>query len=53
MIKDLSSMRKFKSYYGLRNAFRKLERLITDFEFLDLQEADSRVDWHKAKIVAV
>lgn len=53
MIKDLSSMRKFKSYYGLGNAFRKLERLITDFEFLDLQEADSRVDWHKAKIVAV
>jgi polysaccharide deacetylase family protein (PEP-CTERM system associated) len=49
MIDDLSLVRKFKSYYGLGGAFDKLERLITDFEFIDLQESDNRVNWNKCK----
>lgn len=53
MIKDLSLARKLKSYYGLKNAFRKLEKLICDFKFIDLKEADSRVDWHSAKRITI
>jgi polysaccharide deacetylase family protein (PEP-CTERM system associated) len=49
MIEDLSLVRKFKSYYGLKSAFSKLERLISDFEFIDLREADRRVDWQTVK----
>ena len=44
-IKNLSLIRKFKSYYGLTNSFRKLKGLISEFEFCSLQEASSRVDW--------
>ena len=52
MIKDLSSLRKFKSYYGLSNAFAKLERLITDFEFIDIKQADRQIDWDETNIVS-
>jgi len=53
MIDDLSLIRKFKSYYGLGNAFNKLEKLITDFEFIDLKEADKNIDWKKIKRIKI
>ena len=49
MIKDLSLLRKFKSYYGLNNAFVKLEQLIDTFDFIDLKEANNSVDWSLVK----
>ena len=51
MIQDLSRLRKFKSYYGLKNAFDKLERLISDFDFIDLEEANSAIEWQQVKRV--
>jgi len=51
MIENLSLVRKFKSYYGLKGALNKLERLITDFEFIDLREANAKVDWENTKEV--
>lgn len=51
MIENLSLVRKFKSYYGLKGALNKLERLITDFEFIDLREANAQVDWENTKEV--
>ncbi len=51
IIKDLSMFRKFKSYYGLSSAFQKLERLTTDFEFLDLQEASQKINWDMKEII--
>ena len=51
IIKELSLVRKFKSYYGLGSAFKKLERLITDFEFIDLNEAVENIDWKKIRHV--
>jgi len=53
MIDDLTLIRKFKSYYGLGGAFNKLESLITDFEFIDLEEAVKIVEWDKVKRVRV
>ena len=53
MIDELSFIRKFKSYYGLGGAFNKLERLITDFEFIDLNEAVKKVEWDKVKRIQV
>ncbi|HHH53677.1 MAG TPA: DUF3473 domain-containing protein [Bacteroidetes bacterium] len=51
MIQDLSQIRKFKSYYGLDGAFNKLERLIEDFDFMDLDQANRSVDWKKMKSI--
>jgi hypothetical protein len=50
MIQDLSLVRKFKSYYGLEGCWPKLKRLLTDFEFIDLAEADRRMDWKTAEL---
>ena len=51
MIQDLSMIRKFKSYYGLAGALSKLERLMIGREFIDLVEADQKVNWEKARTV--
>ncbi len=53
LIKELSLVRKFKSYYGLSGAFAKLRNLIRDFEFVDLATADQQTDWDSAKVVSV
>lgn len=53
IINDLSKLRKFKSYYGLRNAYQKLEKLIKDFDFIDLREANQKCNWGESKIIKI
>lgn len=53
MINDLSRLRKFKSYYGLKGSMTKLEQLIEDFEFIDLTQAVSSIDWSQKPIVNI
>lgn len=52
-IKDLSMIRKFKSYYGLSDALQKLEKLLDDFEFLDLATADKLIDWNTIQVLKI
>ena len=49
MINDLSLLRKFKSYYGLKSSMIKLEQLIEDFDFVDLKTAENSIDWTNVK----
>ena len=51
MIENLSYIRKFKSYYGLGGALEKLDRLIENFEFYDISEAEANVDWSTTKSI--
>ena len=51
IINDLSFLRKCKSYYGLGSALGKLEKLIDDFKFIDIAEADRLIDWKSQKII--
>ena len=51
MIEGLSAFRRFKSYVGLKGSSNKLDRLIEDFSFLDLKEADESIDWLNAKVI--
>ena len=53
MINDLLEIRKFKSYYGLKNAFDKLEKLIKDFDFIHLREANKKFNWDGAEIIKI
>lgn len=53
VIKDLPRMRKFKSYVGLKNAFPKFQRILDDFDFLNLAVADQLIDWSKAKKITL
>jgi len=49
VIKDLSALRKLKSYYGLGAAFEKLNRFIDEFEFIDLETANQQTDWSQTR----
>jgi len=51
MMEGLNMIRKFKSYCGLSSSLSKLERLIEDFSFVSLSEANLKIDWEKAKII--
>ncbi len=53
VIRNLSLIRKFKSYYGLKGALSKLEGLIQKHRFLDIAEADGEYDWSKARTLTI
>ncbi len=53
IIKGLSFERRFKSYYGLKPAFAKLKRLLSEHAFMDLRNADKIIDWDNAKKISV
>jgi polysaccharide deacetylase family protein (PEP-CTERM system associated) len=35
----------FKKYYGLRNSFAKFNSLLSDFDFLSVEQADNLINW--------
>ena len=53
MIDELSLNRKFKSYYGLKWSFKKLQQLLDDFDFIDLASAEKKVDWGSVPVVKI
>ena len=53
MIPDLSIWRKFKSYYGLVSSYKKLERWVKDFHFIDISTADHTIDWTKVPEITI
>ena len=53
VIRGLSTVRKFKAYYGINAAFEKLEKLLNEFEFIDLSEANKRILWESTPVIKV
>jgi len=51
IIHDLPIIRKFKSYYGIKNAFNKLRKITNEFEWMDLRKADELIRWEVARII--
>ena len=51
MVPGLPLVRRFKSYYGLAGAERKLRRYLADFPFTDLRTAVESVDWASVPVV--
>ena len=51
VIRDLKLFKKIKSYYGLKSAFKKFNKVAQDFKWLDLKDADALVEWDKAKLM--
>lgn len=49
MVPGLPLTRKFKSYVGLKGAEKKLRRLLTDFNFVDIEAANKTIDWSNAR----
>ena len=51
IINELSFLRKFKTYVGLKNAENKLEKWLSDFEFTDMATAIQMIDWENVPVV--
>lgn len=53
MIKELPLARKLKSYVGLKGATDKLEKWLTEFEFIDIETAVKSINWDKVPVVEI
>ena len=53
VIKDLTLIRKFKSYYGIKDCLKKLEFWTKDFDFIDLKAADMKTNWDEVDTVII
>ena len=50
-IKELSIMRRFKSYVGIKGAYDKLSTWLKNYKFIDIEDANMMIDWNKVKII--
>ena len=46
-------IRRFKSYVGLKRSFAKFDEYLTDFNFIDIETADARIDWRQVKSIDI
>jgi polysaccharide deacetylase family protein (PEP-CTERM system associated) len=53
VISSLPLHRRFMSYFGLKNAQPKFEKMLKDFSFVSLKEADRLVDWNMAERIVL
>ena len=51
IVPGLSLPRHFKSYVGIKNCKSKLEQWLSDFDFIDLNQADQSINWDQVPIV--
>ena len=49
VIQSLPLMRKFKSYVGIKKAFKKFDRYLDDFDFMNIEQADKLIDWDQTE----
>ena len=50
-MKHLSLLRRFKNEAGLNNSFPKFQKYLSEFNFINITEADKLIDWENAKTV--
>ena len=43
--------RYFKSYYGLNKSYSKLNKLLSDFKFINVRDADQITDWSEKSVL--
>jgi polysaccharide deacetylase family protein (PEP-CTERM system associated) len=53
MLDNIPLHRKFKSYVGLNNSFTKFKNLLSDFEFINIIEADRQINWDSVKHITL
>ena len=51
IIEDLSIVRKFKAYVGIKTAILKFEKWLTDFEFVDVSAAVESIEWENVPVI--
>lgn len=48
---NLSLLRRFRSYYGIKGAYKKLKNLLKKNDFISLHQANSMVNWEDQPVI--
>lgn len=51
MVPGLSYSRRFKSYVGIKKCKPKLEQWLSDFDFINLNQADQLINWKQVPVI--
>ena len=49
--KQISFMRNFKLYYGIKHAYPKFEKMLRDFVWIDVKQAVQQIDFEKVETI--
>ena len=49
--KRLPAIRYFKTYYGMKQAYPKFEKMLRDFVWIDVKQAIQQIDFEKVKTI--
>ena len=50
ILEGLSSLRRFKCYVGLKKSRSKLEKLLDIHKFIDINEANKKINWNEVQV---
>lgn len=53
VIKTLPAMRRFKSYVGIKGAFAKFQKLLDNYDFYNVMQADELMDWNTVPAIPI
>ena len=53
VVPGLPLMRRFKSYVGIKGAFKKFQRLLDNYSFVNVAQADKLIDWEKTPVLSL
>lgn len=48
-IENLTMIRQFKSYVGIKNCYSNLDKWLSEFDFIDIYEANKNIKWDETK----
>ncbi len=51
VLKHLPMRRQFKSNVGVKGAYKKLDQMLRDFDFMSVKQADKLMDWDRVKTI--
>ena len=51
MLENLPLTRRFKSYVGVKTSEQKLRQYLSDFQFIDIAEANAMIDWGNTETI--
>ena len=49
--KQISTISYFKSYYGIKDAYPKFEKMLKDFSWINIRQAVQQIDFDKVKLI--
>lgn len=53
VVPNLPLARRFKSYVGIKGAFKKFQRLLDNYSFVNVEQADKSINWNSVQVLTL